>query len=387
MKRLVFFIIVTLFLSTGLSVYGQPITEIINEQMDTLNLLELEGMIKDITRDISEFIPQVTLREAILSMLGGNFRLSISDISKGVLLFLFHEVTGNYKLLGTLLVLTIICGIFKNFQSAFEGNSTGKLAVTICHITLIGIAVNSFHIAFRIGSIAIQNMVTFMQALLPILLTLMVAMGGIVSGGVFQPIILMAVTGVSTLIKNIVLPLVFFSAILAIINNIAENIQVSRLSSLLKDISVAALGIFMSVLLGILIVQGATASAIDGISIRTAKFATKTFVPIIGGIFADTLDTIVGCSLLLKNSLTSIGLIVIFLICIFPIIKIISLVFIYRVVGALMEPISEDRLIKCINSIGNSLVFLFVIVAAVGVMFFITLTIIVGASNITLMMR
>ena len=385
---LILALLVIFLLIPGVSAMAtDTLDEIISEQIDSLGVDEISGLVSELTREISDYIPDMNLRELLTSMTRGQWKLNVSLFFNGILRFLFREVTANYILLGSLLILAIVCGIFKNFQSAFESNSIGKMAMGICHITLIGIAINSFHIAFRIGSEAISTMVTFMQAILPIMLTLMIAMGGIVSGGVFQPIILMTVSGVSTLIRDILLPMVFFSAILAVINNIAENIQVNKLAGLVRDVSVAVLGIFMSIFLGILVVQGATAAAVDGVSIRTAKFATKAFIPIVGGIFADTIDTVVGCSLLIKNALGAIGLIMVFIICLFPVLKILALIFIYRLVAALMEPIGEDRLIRCINSMGNSLVFLFVIVSSVGVMFFITLTTIIAVSNLTLMMR
>ena len=49
-------------------------------------------------------------------------------------------------------------------------------------------------------------MVTFMQALLPVLLSILVSIGALTSAAIFQPLTLLIITGLATIIKNIVFP-------------------------------------------------------------------------------------------------------------------------------------------------------------------------------------
>jgi stage III sporulation protein AE len=242
-------------------------------------------------------------------------------------------------------------------------------------------------IALSLGKQTINDMVNFLHAILPLLLSLLVALGGFASAAVFHPIIFMTVSGVGTLIRDILLPLIFLSSILIVVNNITDTFKVSRMSGLLREISIGLLGFFLSIFLGVIIIQGAGAAVADGVSVRTAKFATKNFFPIVGGIFADALDMVIGCSLLIKNSIGTFGVIVVFLICIFPMIKIISIMVIYKIASALVEPLGETKIVKCLNDVGNSLTMIFICVSAVAMMLFIAITIIIGAGNVMVMMR
>lgn len=133
--------------------------------------------------------------------------------------------------------------------------------------------------------------------------------------------------------------------------------------------------------------QGAGTSTVDGISIRTAKFASKNFIPIVGGIFSDTVDTIVGCSLILKNAIGFAGLLVVFLTTLFPVIKILALVFIYKFAGAVIQPLGEDAMVKCLNDMASHLTFIAITVSSVALMFFVAITVIIASGNITVMMR
>lgn len=129
------------------------------------------------------------------------------------------------------------------------------------------------------------------------------------------------------------------------------------------------------------------ASKVDGVTVRTAKFAMDKFIPIVGGFLSDAMDTVVGCSAVLKNAVGVIGLFTLFLICIIPVIKIIALIFIYKVVIAVIEPVSTVKIGECLVEVSKSLLLLLASLLAVSIMFFITITIIVEAGNVTMMLR
>ncbi len=73
--------------------------------------------------------------------------------------------------------------------------------------------------------------------------------------------------------------------------------------------------------------------------------------------------------------------------CAFPVLKILSVIFIYKLAAALIQPIGDEKIVNSLNGLANSLIMLFVTVSSVAMMFFIAVTIIIGAGNITVMMR
>ena len=360
---------------------------LLDEQLKELDISPIEEMLKSMNKDIYEYIPELTINNLFTFIKSGNFDYSFNSLLKGIIRYFFKEVIVNFQILGQLIILCVILALLQNIQSAFQRDNVSKLAYGICYLILIGIIINSFTIALNLGRETINTMVDFLHSVLPILLSLLVARGGSTSAALLHPFVLMTVSGVGTLIKDAVLPLVFLSAVLQIVNNITDTLKVTRMSSLLKEICIGLLGIFLSIFLGAVIIQGAGAAIADGISIRTVKFATKNFFPIVGGIFVDALDTIVGCSILLKSAIGLFGTIIIFIICISPMIKMISLIFIFKITSAIVEPLGENKVVSCLNDIGNSLTLIFVCVASVAMMLFIVITIIVGAGNMIVMMR
>ncbi|SDY48278.1 stage III sporulation protein AE [Proteiniborus ethanoligenes] len=360
---------------------------LIQKQLESLNVDQLENLVNDISSNTEEMFFKIDFSKVITSLIKGEKVFDEEKIITGIFKLIFREVVANSELLAKLLILSIICSVLTNLQSAFEKDTVGEIAFYVCYIILISLSIKSFVIAMQITWNAINNMVILMQTLLPILLVLLVAVGGITSSSLFKPIILGTLSIISTLIRDGILPLVLYSTIIGIICKISSRIQITKISSLIRQISVGIMGISLTIFIGIISIQGATASKVDGVTIRTAKFAVDKFVPIVGKFLSDIMETVVGCSVVLKNAVGAIGMISLFLICIIPIIKILSLILIYKIAGALIEPMTNSRIVDCLSEISKSLVMLLAIVTSVGVMFFIAVTIIIGAGNATAMLR
>jgi stage III sporulation protein AE len=91
--------------------------------------------------------------------------------------------------------------------------------------------------------------------------------------------------------------------------------------------------------------------------------------------------------MLIKNGIGVAGLIVLLMICLFPLIKIFSIFIIYKVTSALIEPILDNQIVNCLNDMSNSLLIIFSAVVSVGVLFFVFITVIMGVGNMTVMLR
>jgi stage III sporulation protein AE len=189
------------------------------------------------------------------------------------------------------------------------------------------------------------------------------------------------------LVTYFVLPLILVSTILSIVSIINDELQVTKLAGLIRNIAVGVLGIFLTVFLAVLSVQGMTTAVTDGVAVKTAKFVTSNFIPVIGKVFADVTDTVISASLLLKNTVGIVGLVVLLGIIVFPAIKILVLAIIYKFSAAVLQPVGSKSIISTIDVVGKSVIYLFVCLSMVSLMFFLSLTLIIAAGNIVVMFR
>ncbi|QGQ47178.1 stage III sporulation protein AE [Metabacillus sediminilitoris] len=359
---------------------------IVDEQVDKLEISDIKKYWDEVMTEYGGFLPE-SQKGSLLQFLSGEKELSFQEWMKAFLKFLFHELIANGKLLGTLILLTVFSMLLQLLQNAFNQSTVSKVAYALVYMVLIIIALNSFHVAIQYTNDAIQSMTNFILALIPLLLALMASSGGLASAAFFHPVIIFLMNTSGLLIKNIVLPLLFLSALLNIVSTLTEQYKVTQLAGLLRNISIGLLASFLTIFLGVISVQGASAAVTDGITIRTAKFITGNFIPVLGRMFTDATDTVISASILLKNTVGIIGVAVLLFIAAFPAIKVLSLAFIYKFAASILQPLGGGPVIKCLDIISKSVIYIFAALAIVSLMFFLSITVIIAASNLTIMMR
>ncbi|MEH7237022.1 stage III sporulation protein AE [Bacillus sp. JJ1562] len=358
----------------------------VEEQLETLGIDEIKQFWDEIVTEYGGYLPE-SQKGSLLEFIRGEKELSLKEWLLGLVKFVFHELIANGKLLSTLIMLTIFSMFLQTLQNSFEKSAVSKVAYSIVYMVLIIIALNSFRVAIMYTEEAIQSMINFILALVPLLLALVASSGGIASAAFFHPLILFLMNTSGLLIQYIVLPLLFMSALLSIVSTLSEQYKVTQLAKLLRNVSIGIIGVFLTIFLGVISVQGTTTAVADGITIRTAKFLTGNFIPVIGRMFTDATDTVISASVILKNTVGIFGVVILLLIATFPAIKVLSLAIIYKLAAALLQPLGGGPVIECLDIISKSVIYIFAALAIVSLMFFLSITVIVAAGNLTLMVR
>lgn len=357
-----------------------------DDQLKTMDLTELKKFWEEILSKYGGFLPE-SQRVSLDDFIKGEKSFSFKEWGKGILKFAFHEFIANGKLLGSLIMLTIFSVILQAIQNAFEKSSVSKVAYSIVYMVLVILALNSFHVAMKYTNEAVGTMISFVLALIPLLLALITASGGVISAAFFHPVILFLMNTSGILVQYVILPLLFLAVLLSIVSTLNEHYKVTQLAGLLRNWSIGLMGLFLTIFLGVLSVQGASAAVTDGIAIRTAKFITGNFIPVIGRMFTDATDTVVSASVLLKNTVGIAGVAILLIIVTFPAIKILMIAFIYKIAAAVIQPLGGGPIISCLDIISKSVIYVFAALGIVSLMFFLSITVIVAAGNLTMMVR
>ncbi|WP_028411225.1 stage III sporulation protein AE [Bacillus sp. 123MFChir2] len=376
-----------LFFSFPILVQASPPGHnVVDEQLGKLGIEDVKKYWDDLVAKYGGYLPE-SQKGSFMEFVKGEKEFSIKEWMIGLLKYLFHELVANGKLLGTLIMLTIFSALLQSLQSAFAKSSVGKIADAVVYMVLIVFALNSFYVVMTYTRDTIQTMIDFILALLPILLALIATGGGVVSVSFFHPIIVFLMNTSGMLMNYIVLPLLLLATILSIVSTMSDQYKVTKLSKLLQNVSVSIIGIFLTIFLGVLSVQGTTTAVADGIAVKTAKFVTGNFIPVVGRMFTEAADTVLSASALLKNTVGIVGVVILLLIVAFPAIQIFCIAFIYKFAAAVLQPVGGGAIIQCLDIIGRSIIYVFACLAIVSFMFFLSITIVIAAGNITLMMR
>lgn len=316
----------------------------------------------------------------------GDSGLSMKELFKYFSTYAFKEVLVAFKLVGSLIIVAIVCALLNNLQNAFSNESLTNIAYFACYSVMIILIVKGFYIGVTLARDAIMEMSNFIAALFPILMMLLASVGGFVEATLMDPIIMGISSVGARFYATVLIPVICMSFVLEFVNNISDDYKVNNLSNLLRKSALWIQGIFMTVFIAIITIRSIAAKSLDLVTMKTAKFAVDSFIPVVGKTLSDAISTVAGYTVLLKNAISSIGLIVIIVIMLLPIIKILIMAFIYKLTAALIEPISDKKVVSVIDSAGNSLIMINSCIISVSIMFFIMITIVASTGKSIIML-
>ncbi|WP_277677899.1 stage III sporulation protein AE [Gracilibacillus dipsosauri] len=382
-----------LFIVFVLIVIGQPLELVASQNKGILtgyeSLLEgseLESYWQQLSKEYSHVLPELEKND-FWSMVHSEGNISIKDWLKGFLRYFLYELMENGKLLATLMLLTLFCLLLQTIQNAFENQVVSKVAYAVVYIMLIIIALQSFQLATNYVLDTINLSKNFLIALLPLLLGLLASLGHLLTISFFHPIIIFLIHVSVFVVSKLIVPLFLLSAILQIVSTLNPEFKATKLANLMKNIGISIMGILLTVFLGVISVQGAASAIQDGVAMKTAKFVTGNFIPVIGRLFTDATDTVLSATILIKNAIGLIGVAILIGIVMFPAIKILVISIMYKVTTAVLQPVGDGPVIECLDIIGKHILYLFAALLLVSFMFFFTIVILIIASNLTIMVR
>lgn len=311
----------------------------------------------------------------------GDGKFSMSKLSKAIISYSFREGAAILKSMSILIIIAIVCALINNLQKAFKSEDISNIAYFACYALIIMILSKSFYNAVSVARETIFKTSDFMTALIPVLMMLLASVGGFTEAAVMDPIIIAAININVKIYTNIIIPLIFMSFVMQFVNNISSEFKIDKLTKLINQVALWTQGIMVTIFIGIVTIRGITSKTIDQVTVKTAKYAVDNFIPVVGKALSDAIASVAGYSLLLKNALSGLGLVVIVIIAIYPVIKILLMSFMFKLTAALIEPISDSKIVNCISSAGNSLTLVMSCVISTSVMFFIMVSIIASAGK------
>ncbi|WP_100488245.1 stage III sporulation protein AE [Sporolactobacillus pectinivorans] len=355
------------------------------EQLGSISTSQIESYWNQVANDYNGYLPETNPN--FKNFVQSDKQGFLKKLFDGLLHFFLNELVVNSKLLGTLIMLSVFSTLLQAIQSAFEVKTVSKVAYIVVTLVLLILLLNSFRLAIGYTSDTVQTMSHFLLALIPLIFGLTAAAGGAASVAFFHPLIIFLVNISGWLVSVFILPLLFMSALLSIVSTLSDDYKLTKLSDLLRNVALFTLAAFFAVFLGVMSVQGAAAAISDGLMVKSAKFFTANFLPVVGRMFTEAADTVIGASVILKNTVGIVGLLILFCITVFPLLKVLSLAFIYNVAAAVLQPLGKGAVTDSLVIMAKSMFYLFSALAVVSLMFFLALTIIITAGNISLMVR
>lgn len=360
---------------------SQSIEEELEEQVENifndLDLSELEAYFESNAEYLSQTFNISSYSQLLQAIVRGEILTDFSSI--------FSAITGSVKsnikslLSPILLILTIILisVVFKSIRPTVADNSVGEAVFFISYSLIITILAYLFSSVFQSVVSTISGMQKHTQATFPILLMLMQTTGGVASIKAYQPMVLVLSNIVSNVFTNFLLPLVVVVFVLGIVGNLSPKNKLNKLTDFFYSLFKWTIGIVFTIYMGFMAIQGITAGVTDGIRIKTAKYAIKNYVPLLGGYISEGFEVARVGSLVIKNALGFSGIILLIISVLSPILLIATVELILKFVSGVVEPISDSHSVSLLSVTDKSLNMLLVTTIGVFMMYFVSLVLLV----------
>ena len=221
-----------------------------------------------------------------------------------------------------------------------------------------------------------------MDAIFPILLTLLTAMGGTVSASIYQPAMAVLSNIIGSIATYVLLPLFIFIVVFTIVSNLSSTVKLEKFSSFLSSAYKWVTGLVFTIFTAFISLQGISAGSVDGISIRTAKFAIRSYVPLVGSYISDGMGIILASSNLIKNAVGVAGLFLLLASILSPLLDLIVFMLALKLIAGIVEPLGNKQIASFASSLSKCMVLLISLIIALSFVYFIMLGLVMCSANI-----
>ena len=340
--------------------------EEVDNQLENLDFKDLETLMKDDSLFITD---ENSFKGIVSDLINGEYNTDTQTVLGNVANKIFSQIVSIIPILLIIVVIAILGNIVNSFQPSSNSKAIADIVHFVCIAVVIVLLVAVMKNAYSLTTDCVNSMANQMSIIFPILLTMLTAMGSVVTVGIYQPVVAVLTGGVTAIFKNIVYPIFILAFIFIILNNISSQIKLSKFTSFLGSAFKWIVGFVFTIFAGLLTIQGISAGKYDTISLKATRFAMKSYIPIIGGYLSDGLDYVMLSSILIKNAIGVAGLLLLMGTILVPIINLVVFKLGLQFVASIVEPMGNSKISNFCEDLSKILVYPIVVILAIAFMY------------------
>ena len=322
------------------------------ELPDYLELSDLEENLRGMT-DFSD----LSFSDLVLELLQGKLPSGISGLWGEVWRLLFSYLGGQKQLAVQILLIALFSAVCTNFIRVFENSQIADISFYMMYLLIGTLLIGAFAEMQSLTVNTLKSLFQFVTLLLPAYVVTIVFSAGSISALGFYELTLLSVHILQLLFIKMVLPLIQIYVVFLFFNQLTQEDLFSQASEFLKTLLEWILKTTTAILVGLQTIQCLVAPAVDTLKNSTAHRIVKA-LPGVGGLMDSAAETLAGSALVIKNAVGVAGMIAVLLICLLPFLKLGLSVLLFRLLCALLQPISEKRMVDCIRSFSDGVMLL-----------------------------
>lgn len=344
---------------------GSMLDREVDKTLSKFDLSEFESLL-DLIEQENNYNLGTGVKELFSSIINGDNKYSFGYFLNLVFSIFLGELKIIIPTTISILIIGILYGIMKNMTDSLTVTNIRKIVYVACYGVILALIMYLVTKSIMSARHAIEIMSKFINVSFPILLTLITSLGGAASVGIYQPLILVLITVIFKIIETVIFPLFYAALVFGLISEMSDNIKLDKLSKTTKSAANWILGIVFSIFITFTTAQGITGASFDSLAARGAKYALSSYVPVIGNYLKEGFDLVLASCIVIKNALGLSSIIILVFITLFPLIKLITIIFAFRIMSAVIEPLSDKKFANMLYSASSALSLLVTIIICIS---------------------
>ena len=335
---------------------------------------EIEDLLDDIFPE-----KKTDFQDLIKKMLSGQTEPSLQVIGEMISDQFFYEWKSSKAGMVHILLIVIVAAVFTNFSNVFQNQQISEISFYVLYLLLITIGLNSFRILIVSASENLERLIGFMKVLGPVYFLAVAFAAGSSTSILFYNLVLLLIYLVELVILNFLIPFVQVYIVVKVMNNLSEEDYLSKFAELCETVIAWTLKTLLAGVTGVNIIQGLLSPAIDSLK-RSVVGRSAEAIPVVGDAIGGVTEVMLGTAVLIKNGIGVAGALVCIGICLVPIIQMAVVTMLYKLIAAMIQPVSDKRIVGCISSIADGSQMLLRIIFTTGVLFLLTIAVVTATT-------
>lgn len=357
------------FVQAGQKQREQQEEETRQKLMEDMELGQMQDAVNQILKEDS-----FSIEEILNQILKGESLFQKETMSKWFKNIVKAQLQREQKAMFQVVLLVLLAAVFSNFTAVFGDGKTGETSFYITYMLLLAVLIKSF------GSMGVElkelleNFILFLKALMPSYFLAVTASSGSATAMIFYEAVLFLIYVIQVVFLKGMIPAIYVLALVELVNYLHSEDFLSKMAELLQTLIEWTLKSCMAVVLGMQLIQNMIGPAMDSLK-RDIIGKTAASIPGIGNAINGVTEVALGTAVIIRNGIGVVGIIILVCIGIRPVIRLALLAFLYKLLAAATQPVSDKRMTGALSTIGNGYVLFLKILLCMELLIFITIAI------------
>ena len=357
------------FVQAGQKQREQQEEETRQKLMEDMELGQMQDAVNQILKEDS-----FSIEEILNQILKGESLFQKETMSKWFKNIVKAQLQREQKAMFQVVLLVLLAAVFSNFTAVFGDGKTGETSFYITYMLLLAVLIKSF------GSMGVElkelleNFILFLKALMPSYFLAVTASSGSATAMIFYEAVLFLIYVIQVVFLKGMIPAIYVLALVELVNYLHSEDFLSKMAELLQTLIEWTLKSCMAVVLGMQLIQNMIGPAMDSLK-RDIIGKTAASIPGIGNAINGVTEVALGTAVIIRNGIGVVGIIILVCIGIRPVIRLALLAFLYKLLAAVTQPVSDKRMTGALRTIGNGYVLFLKILLCMELLIFITIAI------------